>query len=129
MKFLLSFIWFTITLVPQRAGDIRSEIATHIRTGNAKELANYFSSSVDLTMLGKEEIYSKVQAEQVMRDFFQKNPPKSFVLLNASSNPASAQHGIGTYVSTQEKTFRIYFLLKRIGNQSFLNQLSIESQN
>jgi len=108
--------------------DIGNEIVVSVRSGNAKDLSKWFSSTVDLTVLGKEEMYSKAQAEQILRDFFLKNPPKSFRLKHSSSNPSSAQYGIGSYVSTNGSLFRIYFLIRKIGNQSFIQQFSIEPE-
>ena len=125
------FLAFFLTWTSGSSGshiDIGSEIAASIRAGNARELSLWFSNNVDLTVLGKEEMYSKAQAEQVLRDFFSKHPPKSFVLKHKSNNPTAAQYGIGSYVSTGNSRFRIYFLIKKIGNQSFIQQLSIEPE-
>ena len=125
--FLAFFLTWTIGSSGSHI-DIGSEIAASIRAGNARELSLWFSNNVDLTVLGKEEMYSKAQAEQVLRDFFSKHPPKSFVLKHKSNNPTAAQYGIGSYVSTGNSRFRIYFLIKKIGNQSFIQQLSIEPE-
>jgi hypothetical protein len=128
MKGILAFLLFFTLSTGASALDISSEIASAIRLGNARELSRYFSSNIDLTVSGKEEMYSKAQAEQVLRGFFAKNPPLSFTLKHRSATTAATQYGIGTYVSTSKHAFRIYFLIKRIGNQQFIQQLSIESE-
>ena len=122
------FIFIVLTLGFSPALDIGNDIAALIRSGNASQLSNYFSNNVDLTVLGKEEMYSKAQAEQILRNFFSKNPPRSFNLKHHSSNPTAAQYGIGTYINTSNARFRIYFLIKKIGNQSFIQQFSIEPE-
>jgi len=125
------FLAFFLTWAIGTSGsclDMGSEIAASIRAGNARELSQWFNNNVDLTVLGKEEMYSKGQAEQVLRDFFTRHPPKSFVLKHKSNNPTAAQYGIGSYLSTGNSRFRIYFLIKKIGNQSFIQQLSIEPE-
>lgn len=109
--------------------DIGSEIASAIRVGNAKELAKFFNSSIDLTIMGKEELYSRAQAEQMLNDFFSKHPPRSFSLKHQSTSQSSSQYGIGNYESKNGLKFRIYFLIRRIGNQSFIQQFSIEKDN
>ncbi|HPH82312.1 MAG TPA: DUF4783 domain-containing protein [Flavobacteriales bacterium] len=126
-SFLLIFLTLSLGFAPLTK-DIGNDIAAAIRAGNARQLSGFFNNNVDLTVLGKEEMYSKAQAEQILRDFFQKNAPRSFNLKHHSSNPTSAQYGIGTYVSMQNARFRIYFLIKKIGNQSFIQQFSIEPE-
>ena len=125
----ITFLLLILTSVHTvSASDIGNDIAAAIKVGNAKQLAVWFSNHVDLTVLGKEELYSKAQAEQVLKDFFIKHPPKSFVLKHQSNNPASTQYGIGTYISSKSERFRIHFLIKKIGNQAFIQQFSIETE-
>lgn len=109
--------------------DIGNDIAAAIRAGNAKQISKFFNSSVDLTVLSKEEMYSKAQAEQILQNFFQKNPPRSFNLKQQATNPSASNYGIGIYTTTKNVRFRIYFLLKKIGNQAFIQQFSIEPEN
>lgn len=128
MKVFLAFVLVLLTAAGRPPADIGNEIASCIRSGNARALSAYFGNSVDLTVLGKEEMYSKAQAEQVLRNFFLKYPPRSFTLKHHQPSPAASQYGIGSYVSRNNHTFRIYFLVRKIGNQSFIQQLSIEPQ-
>jgi hypothetical protein len=132
MKFLVSIIFVlfvNLTFSTSYINDIGNEIASAIRVGNAKELAKFFNTNIDLTILGKEELYSRAQAEQIMHDFFVKNPPRNFVLKHQSTSQSSSQYGIGNYESRNGSKFRVYFLIRRIGNQSFIQQLSIEKDN
>ena len=128
MRLIFVLILFAETVKAMSLGDIGGEIAAAIRGGKAQEVTKWFSNNVDLTVLGKEEMYSKAQAEQVLRDFFGKYPPLSFELSHKANNQASAQYGIGTYKSTNAAKFRVYFLIKKIGNQQFIQQLSIENE-
>jgi len=128
MRLIFVLILFAETAKAMTFGDISGEIAAAIRGGKAQEVARWFSNNVDLTVLGKEEMYSKAQAEQVLRDFFIKYPPLSFELSHKANNPAAAQYGIGTYKSTNKSKFRVYYLIKKIGNQQFIQQLSIENE-
>jgi hypothetical protein len=100
-----------------------------LRQGNARDLAKHFGNTIDLTVSGKQEMYSRAQAEQVLRGFFLKNPPRSFILKSKSTGNTATPCGIGTYTSTASQHFRVYFLIKKIGNQSFIQQLSIENES
>ena len=75
-SFLLIFLTLSLGFAPLTK-DIGNDIAAAIRAGNARQLSGFFNNNVDLTVLGKEEMYSKAQAEQILRDFFQKNAPRS----------------------------------------------------
>jgi hypothetical protein len=131
----MKYFIFTISLLvalstsalPYR--DIGSEIASAIRIGSAKELSKFFNTNVDLTLLGKEDVYSRAQAEQLLHDFFVRNPPRNFQLMHESASQSSSQYGIGKYESRTGAKFRIYFLVRRIGNQSFIQQFSIEKEH
>jgi hypothetical protein len=109
--------------------DLISEIAAAFRAGDAKSVSSRLGLHVDLTVSGKQEMYSKAQAEQVLRDFFAKHPPQMFNLKSKSTDNASKPYGIGSYVDTSGQKYRVYFLIKRIGNQSFISQLSIEHEH
>jgi hypothetical protein len=63
-----SFIFFVAK------ADIFDDIALALKTGNSKELAKYFRPRVELKVGSNEDIYSKAQAEMILKDFFEKNP-------------------------------------------------------
>ncbi|MBU0487683.1 MAG: DUF4783 domain-containing protein [Bacteroidetes bacterium] len=104
---------------------ITDDISAAIRTGNAKELAKFFNSSIDVSIPGYEGIYSKVQAEQIMKDFFAKQVPKSFTIIHQGASKDGSQYSIGNY-TTEKQTFRTYFLLKKTGEKFLLQQLRFE---
>ncbi len=105
---------------------INKEVVSGFRTGNAKQIAKYFNSIIDLTIPGEEGNFSKAQAEFIIKDFFKKNTPSSFVINHQGSSNIGSQYSIGT-LKTSNKTFRIYFLIKKISNKYCIEQLKIES--
>lgn len=107
--------------------DIIADITNAIKTGNAHEIAKYFSTNVDLTILNQEEVYSKVQAEVVLQDFLSKNQPKSFVILH-QGNKDDAEYVIGTYTNTQGDSYRVYFFVKQTGVNKAIQDLRFEKE-
>lgn len=107
--------------------DIYEDIANAIRSGEARQLAVFFDNTVDMTILNQENVYSKAQAEFVLKDFFAKNPPKSFSILHKGSSPEGTQYAIGNLVTTNGKTFRTSFFLKNNKGKSVLLELRIEN--
>jgi hypothetical protein len=108
--------------------DVYSDIADAIRSGDARSVSRYFNTTVDLTILNQEEVYSKAQAEQVLRDFFSRNPPKSFNLIHKGVSKEGAKYAIGNMITQQNVQFRTYFFVKQTNNGEFIQELRFEKQ-
>jgi len=106
--------------------DIIKSIADAVRKGNATELSQYFYTTIDLSVQEKEGTFSKAQAEQVLKDFFSKNHPKTFEIKHQGNSSDGSNYVIGNLV-TLKGNFRVYFLIKNIGGKQFLQQLQIEA--
>ena len=109
------------------AGDIPDKIISAFATGNSSQLSEFFNNSIELTLLEKEDIYSKTQAEMILRDFFAKHPPSKFTIIHKGGKDNS-RYAIGDLVSGAN-TYRITFLLKMDGDKVFIHQLRIENDN
>lgn len=108
--------------------DIYTDISNAIRSGDAKAVARFFSTTVDLTVLSQEEVYSKAQAEQVLRDFFSKNTPRTFNLIHKGVSKEGAKYAIGNLVTAQGAQFRTYFFVKQTASGEFIQELRFEKQ-
>ncbi len=113
--------------MPLSMADVMEEIAGHIRSGNTKEISKYFGESVDMKIFDKEDVYSKSQAELLIKDFFSKNPPKSFNINHNGISKNGAKFAIGSY-ATAAGTYKIYYLLKKQGDSFIIQQFRIENQ-
>ncbi|HEY4798664.1 MAG TPA: DUF4783 domain-containing protein [Bacteroidia bacterium] len=109
--------------------DISDEVAAAVKTGNASNVSKFFSANVDMKIADKEDVYSKAQAELILKDFFAKNPIKSFSVLHKGSSKNGDQFAIGTYESTSGKKFRSYFLFKKEGKSLSIQQFRFEAQD
>jgi Domain of unknown function (DUF4783) len=126
-----SIFTIILLLILSTAGfsfDIYGDITNAIRSGDAKSVAIYFNNSVDLTINSNEEVYSKTHAEQVLKEFFQKNPPKSFSLIHKGISKEGSKYAIGNMVSAKGIQFRIYFFIKQIGNEELIQEIRFEKQ-
>jgi hypothetical protein len=108
--------------------DVCDDIGNAIRSGDSKQVSAYFGSSVDLTLLTQEDVYSKAQAELLVRDFFSKNPPKSFSVVHRGSSREGTQFAVGNLVTSSGKTFRTSFTLKNNQGKFIIQELRFESQ-
>lgn len=108
--------------------DIYEEIGKAVRTGNAKALSVYFAANVDLTILDKEGMYSKQQAELVIQDFFNKHKPNGYTVKHKSVQPGGANYCIGSLTTSTGQTYQVYYLLKTIGGAQLIQQFNIEAK-
>lgn len=101
-------------------------IASAIKAGNSKELAKYFGPTVEIIIPGSEGAFSKAQAEMIMKDFFSKSAPVSFVVNQKGNSAGGAQFMIGTYRSKGE-VLNVYILLKPVSSQLLIQQMHFEA--
>ena len=120
---VFSFFAFSKSLIEKT----EDEIVESIKDGNAKELAKFFNNTLDLNIPGNEGTFSRAQAEVVMRDFFFKNPPKSFKINHQGSSNDGSHFFIGLY-TTQKQSFRTYFLVKKVDEQYLIQLLQFEKE-
>lgn len=110
------------------AVDIYENIANAIRSGNAEQISMYFNTNVDLTIGNKEEVYSKAQAEQILKDFFAKNTPRSFTLIHQGLSKEGAKYAIGNLTTQQGNNYRTYFFIKQSGRSEYIQELRFEKE-
>lgn len=90
-------------------------------------LTKFFSSSVELTLLENEGIYSKQQSEQMIKNFFVQHPPKNVNLQHKGSSAQGAKYAIITYEASNGK-FRVYIFMKDNGQGLQVNEFRIERE-
>lgn len=125
-KNMLVFLLVPLLIMAGTTSNLDS-IAQAIRTGNAKELASYFDTTIEIKINDKEGAYSKAQAEQVVKDFFVKNPPKGFSFMHDGESGGSAYYAIGSLTTANGK-FRTYVYLKKKGESYLIQELSFENE-
>ncbi len=129
-KYKLHSILLIITFLligTELFAQIPQGITISISSGNSKELAKHFNNDVELVILDKEDVYSRYQAEHIMKDFFVKYSPQNFNILHEGGKEGS-RYAIGN-LNTSNGVFRVYFLIKQKNNQPFIHQLRIERES
>lgn len=124
LAILLLFFTPITTNVPV---DVVETISTAMKSGNAAEIASYFGSNVELTILEEEDVYSKAQAEVIVRNFFKGHIPKDFSILHQGASKEDSKYLIGSLV-TSNGNYRCYFLLKNQDGKFSIQQLRIEPE-
>ena len=87
------------------------DIVAAMNAGDVAALSAYFDLEVDVTLPGTSELLEAPEVEQVLRQFFSRNPVKSFNLLHrGQSVNGESQYLIGQ-LSAGEETYRTYLLM------------------
>src|SRR5688572_15910149 len=107
--------------------DVIDMIRETLKAGSSKELSRYLNQTVDVTIEGKVESYSKPQAEFVFRDFFKQHPPSDFSIIHQGSSQGGKPFAIGQYKSGEE-TYRVFMKIKSAGNQQLLHEISFSKE-
>jgi len=108
-------------------GDIADELATNFKQGNSKEIAKSFASSVELIIIDQEDVYNRAQAEQILKDFFLKNPPSKSSIIHKLSNNPNYRLTILSLTTKTEK-FRVTVTMKKSSNTFQITELRIEPE-
>ena len=107
--------------------EIPRDIAIAFKVGSAEELAKYFNNTIELVILDKEDVYSNIQAQQIVDNFFAEHYPKSFEFIHQGGKGES-KFAIGKLV-TFNGTFRVTILIKEKNEKPLIHQLRIETEN
>jgi hypothetical protein len=126
-RFFLLLAFFAVcSLGAQAQNDVADRIALLLKSGNTTELSEYLMPNVDLTVLNTDDLYSKAQATQIIKKFFDENPPRSFVIKHQGKSKLDDHYRIGT-LTTAKGEFRVTYFLKNTNNTFLIKQLRIES--
>ncbi len=119
------FMMITVALTQNTdQQDPIKKISQTLKQGNASELATLFNPTVEMEILGEENVYSKAQAELLLKDFFTKNKPTSFKV-NHQGTKGSTSFAIGILVTSTEN-YRISVFLKSENDKMLIHQIRIE---
>jgi len=107
--------------------DLKTSVERGFRTANAKMIAQHFAPNIDISLMDKDNLYSKSQAEQVLKTFFLENKPTKFTIIHQGKS-AATQYYIGS-LGTDKGSFRITVNIKLTSKKDFISHLTIEADN
>lgn len=102
--------------------DVINQVKETIKAGSAKELSKFLNQTVDVTLEGNVQSYSKTQAEFVLRDFFKQHPPNEVNIIHQGSSKGGQPFAILQYKSNTD-VYRLFMKIKTVGNAQFLDDI------
>ncbi|MBR4801490.1 MAG: DUF4783 domain-containing protein [Bacteroidales bacterium] len=91
-------------------GDVFIPIAKYIQKGDAERLSAWFAKNLEIEIFGTSTECSRIQATQIMKNFFSQYTPKSFSIIHKSGNPPM-KYAIGT-LNTGSENLRVVLLVR-----------------
>ena len=107
-------------------GGVKDRVVGALGRGDASTLAADLMPNVDLTLPEASAFYSKAQAQQMLRKFFDGNAPRGMNVAHQGTNQMGESYYIGN-LATAKGDFRVTFFLKKNGDTFLVKQLRIEN--
>ena len=126
MRFIISWIFLLAAVGSFAQTDkLPADIVTSFKAGNADALSKHFHTNVELIILEEEDVYSRSQAEQIIRKFFSEHKPTGFKVIFEGGK--ENRYAIGS-LETTRASYRVYILMKKQDNTPLIHQLRIEEE-
>lgn len=123
-NFLVHIFFFLFLLF--NGPTISNDLTSALKSGNSQKVATFFEKSVDLSIPNNEGVYSKMQAQLILKTFFLKNKPSDFTIVHNGNSKNNSFYSIGN-LKTNKGTFRVYILYKEVDGKTIVLELKIES--
>lgn len=101
-----------------------ASVESAFQSGDANRIIGYGKPKLLLNIQGIQSAYSPAQANQVLKDFFQKKPVTNFRFTYKGTTDDGAT-AIGTYNSKSEN-FRVTVRWSKTGSDYFIESIAIE---
>ncbi|PID95729.1 MAG: hypothetical protein CSA94_00070 [Bacteroidetes bacterium] len=122
-KFIIIALFVFVVSVIVNAS-LPTGIESGFRSGDAQAVAKYFDPTLEMSISGKRSMYSKTQATQVLREFFNANQPSNLKEKH-SGGKGNSQFSVFTFTSGNGK-YRATVFYKGTGDSSRISQIKIE---
>lgn len=107
--FLLCLLVSTPAVAANSFEEALEKIASALKAGNAKNLANTFASSVNLSVKREDGVYTKFQAELLLEEFFRANKASQLKEVQRVNNNSNSY--LVFSLKAGNTTFRVFVKL------------------
>jgi hypothetical protein len=100
------------------------EVVQAVKAGNASQLSKFFDERLDLTIPGRSDNYSRVQAEMILKDFFRNVQVRDFQVKHRGMNEG-AEFCFGDLITTSGN-YRVMLYMKQKGDRQVLQEIGVD---
>jgi len=112
----------TINIIPF------SEIETAFQTGDSGKIMELSKSKLIINLDGREGVYSQPQGNQVLKTFFNVNPPKTFSFSFKGTEKKMGSYALGLFTSSNTSVFKVSLKFLKEGDVYKIESLAIKKQ-
>ncbi len=127
MRKIIILVVLLFTLSISLKANLPQGIAKGFRAGDAQVVAKYLAPTLEISIVGNSSMYSKTQATQVLRDFFNSHNPKKIVEKH-NGGRGNSQFSVFSFATGSEK-FRATIFYKGSGEEARISQITIEKDS
>ncbi len=121
-----TFLFFTIQA--QTARPPMEDVVNAIKNNHIDDMSKYFDNIVPITINNTQTIYSRNQATVVLTDFFDKNIPKDFLVMDNGSPNNTSKFIIGSLITPSGTKYNVYILMKQKDNSYLLQEIRLNKE-
>ena len=126
--FLYLAILGPVLPAPSQAPVGLDDVCRAIGDGKVSELIAVMDAEVELTILDKEDIYSREEAGAQLKEFFGQFNPTSFGKVHQGASKANdAEYCIGK-LATAKGVFRVYIYVAKKGDAIIFQELKFDRE-
>lgn len=115
----------SVTGLSAQKMDVINDVSIFFEEGNTKKLSEFFSSTVSITFRQDEGVYSRVQSEIILKEFFNRNQPQDAEILHLIDTHPNFRFVV-LKLSTANGSYRVSFKLVSEGNAFRMTEIRIE---
>lgn len=127
MKSIIVFCVVAVSIPFIAKADLFDQLVIAIKAGDSKQVSQYFNKTIDFATPTLSDVYSKAQAEILLKDFFVSYPPKAFTIQHRGSSAQGTKYIIGKY-DYDKGSLRVYILIKEQNGQQLIQELHFEKE-
>lgn len=120
-----TFLFFTVQAQSSRSP--LEDMVNAIKNDRVLDMVKYFDNFVPITINNAQSIYSRNQAEVVLRDFFDKNTARDFNVMENGAPDNASKFMIGSF-DTQTSKFNVYILMKLKDGNYLIQDLRLNKE-
>lgn len=133
MKKLLLSIKFILLLFIAHAQDNGhlplENVVNAMKNDRIADMAQYFDNYVPVTINNSQQVYSHNQAQVVLQDFFDRNKPGDFLIMDNGSPDTNTKFLIGTFIATANNTkYTVYVLMKTKNSAYYIQEIRLSKE-
>lgn len=125
MRFFILFTFFTSFLALNAQDKLISEAFT---STSYTSISQYFDQNIEIVTSTADGMYSKQQAKQIIKSFFEANPPSKYTQKHKGGSASRSFYEIGE-LESGEKKYRTYLLYNLVQEKPQIIELRIEIED